>query len=858
MVYIKDKEIKKVLNDNNLLFNYELPSMVMIINNYFNDQQKMSILRNERFINMVNTLLLEQILTNMHFESVFNMLQNKNILDKINNLDVCVINPYPKLVISYLNSKSLISKTSSNMIYKLLLNLDNTDVENYLSKKYILDKIDNIKLVELAINKDIDINTSKLNNNELEKYIDNKLLKTKNIDYINNKDITKRLFNLTNDTLKRINFDEVKYLYESINTKSIITIQDNNCSIRNYKGVLSLYLIFGFDHAKKIANKELTFTVKQADTIINKLTDLDLYQFKINNYKIFDNMFNKVINELDKYNNIYEIKDSAYLRNVVSLSNLYNYKYLINEINNYYLNKNKEIIYKSINDLLSVIYNKQKDIYYKDNKNKVVNLFSIKNSTIYNYKNKYSSLFIKKLKIRLLIDTLKANNKDAYKDYYKNNIDVTNINNIYSSKLSKDNIDLESVINYILIPYAYDYNNNLFNNNDYSEIIEQVINKTINFINYYVDTLKTKMKYYDDYENYINNIKINIPFNHYNYEYNNKILGINDYYKLFNGYDLNKKIKNKNKLLKFMNDNKLFNLLSSNYFDNNIYNIGFVINYFDNMKDIKLENINISLLNYLNNIIPNYISINSFNKILESNISLNIDDIQNNYINNLKINEYPIPYIKGIIDNNNYELIDLHSEEVLVYNNNCYYIKVNNNCILSIKRIMETIIISNYIGYCSNNIIKDIADNILSNSDICLVLTDINDYHGIKINSSLINLNIDDDLYLISSKKDIDESINKNNGINYLRKRNKYKTVDYFSSDEDMKYIKILINIYSLDKSILNNNYIKLYYGDDWIITVDYNNNYKVYNENEFNKDEIDYILKNKVEQLSSTFLILF
>ena len=255
---IKEEEIKNILNDYSLLSKFNIPTMVTIINNYCNDDEKIKYLRNEQFIKEIPSYLLELIFTNMQFESVFNMLQNKEILNKINNLDVYIDNTYPGLVTSYLNSESLVKKTSSIMLSKPLNTLKQNEINDFINKKYIKNKLSNKNLIDLAINNNIILNeTDKLSQEELEYYIDNILQKTKNIDIINNNTIAKRIFNLNDNTLNKINFDEVKYLYEAINTKSVITIQDNPHTIKSYKAILSLYLVYGFKDAKKLINEEL-------------------------------------------------------------------------------------------------------------------------------------------------------------------------------------------------------------------------------------------------------------------------------------------------------------------------------------------------------------------------------------------------------------------------------------------------------------------------------------------------------------------------------------------------------------------------------------------------------------------------
>lgn len=871
------------MNVNDLIKNYSLiddmSSFVTIINNTFNEEQKINILRNETFIKDITPELLELILSNMKFESVFNMLQNKKILEKINNINVNINETYKGLIISYLNSDSLIKKTSSIMLTKLLLKLDKEEINNYLSNIKIKEKLNNDDIIYIATNKNIILdNINKLNNDELYLYINNMLFKNKNIDIINNKDSVKKLFNINNKVLNKINFSEVKYLYETINTKSIITIQDNTYNVNNYKGILSLYLFYGFDNAKRIANQVQNFTIKDANNLINDLTNQKLYQFKLDNYQLFDNMPHKVINELKKDNNINNIINNPYLKNIISLSRIYNYDILINNIQSYYKEdiNNRDIkMYNIINSFVNNIYNIQKNKYYINIKNKISKDFNIKSNILYNLKNNLTTSYIKSLKMKILINTLKDNNKVKYQDFYKNKIDIININNIYCKKLSHNEIDLNSIIKYVLYPYANNTFNidviinnlGLENNKDYKDIINSIINKTINFNNYYIDTTKTKIYFYKDINNYIDNMHLNIPFNHYYFEPQKKILSISDYAKLFSGYDLNKSITHKKSIYNFIKKNNLLISYSNKYLDET-FDLGFVISNYDDLynkhkNNITLSNINYLIYNNLNNPILKKISINTYNYLFENNHNINIENILNRYTNNLLTNDLNIPFIKGITNNISYELINNHDEEILKYKDNYNYLRLKDivtNKIISIIKIerINNILIINTNNKIDNTIINNIGNELLNNiPDINIVLTNNINYYGININSKLLKLP-EKEYKIICSNKDIDENINDKIISNkYPRKRNKYKVISNILTNKDIVNLETIISLYSLDKSILNNTYSEIYYGDDWIITKSLKNEIQVYNQNKYNEDEINSLL-TKINKVEQNVLLLF
>ena len=67
----------------NILKKFNFETIVTIINNYYTEEDKIALLRSDDFIEYIPDYTLEMILNNMFFNSVFNMLQNKRIFNKI-------------------------------------------------------------------------------------------------------------------------------------------------------------------------------------------------------------------------------------------------------------------------------------------------------------------------------------------------------------------------------------------------------------------------------------------------------------------------------------------------------------------------------------------------------------------------------------------------------------------------------------------------------------------------------------------------------------------------------------------------------------------------------------------------------
>jgi hypothetical protein len=226
-----------LLNYQNLIkFNPE--AIGTIINNYYSEENKITLLRNEEFISIIPDYVLEMILNNMFFNSVFNMLQNKNIYDKITSIDVNISPKDYFLIPGYLDSENLIDKTSHLMLADLLLNVDKIAVKEYLNKPYIFNKLTNNELITIASSNNINILelliTRNINNYDLITYI-NKMWQNK-LDYslIDNDYVKRNILKLSDKQIESIDFNDIYYLFDRLNTYSVIAIQETPITINTF------------------------------------------------------------------------------------------------------------------------------------------------------------------------------------------------------------------------------------------------------------------------------------------------------------------------------------------------------------------------------------------------------------------------------------------------------------------------------------------------------------------------------------------------------------------------------------------------------------------------------------------------
>ena len=219
--------------------------------NYFDDEQlvtilnsseedKLALLRDNNFLSNVNSNYLNLILNNLCFTSVFSILQNKDLLSKINKIDVKLTSKDHLFYKDYLNQEDLVNKTSSTMIKNMLINLPKKDILDYLNKENIINNLSNEDIIELSSLKNIDLINDykymdKLNDKEIISYINKSFKNNVNYNLVNNTYV-KRMFP------NNVNMDEILYLYDLFTTKTNQKIEDVNHSFYSFKSVINLYL----------------------------------------------------------------------------------------------------------------------------------------------------------------------------------------------------------------------------------------------------------------------------------------------------------------------------------------------------------------------------------------------------------------------------------------------------------------------------------------------------------------------------------------------------------------------------------------------------------------------------------------
>lgn len=474
-----DKLLNLFKNNYTYLLKLHNDTLVYLVNNKFSEEERVSLLRNQNFVNNLPDNYLEAIINKMTFPNVFNMLQNITILGKMKNINVS-LRAYDKIFITgYLDSPALVNITDNKMLNNMFNLISPIETSKYLSYPYIYTKFKTYDIVNILINSKLNIYTDSpkllkvLRLDEIKYYL-NKLISNDAIRYdLLFNDYTLKTILGINISLSSEEKEDIKYLFDLILIRGNTTLECNTSDLESFKSIIASYHLFGLTKTKELYENGNQYNSLEE---VNKIgTSYVSYFFK---------NFNDQIN-IEEILSIITSKDfkNPKLITLINKMNTYKYSNITNTkevLKNYleYSKISKENAYQTIKTFL-INYNNyleeyQMGIYAKRFLKIKYQNYRLKDNLYYAYQEKYTKEFIKLKKLEAFSSFL-SDNKSYSTWFIKDN---TNLINTLNDYLSRYNYKLDITLDKIIKPFLKglsigDIINNLgYNRPAYYEIIK--------------------------------------------------------------------------------------------------------------------------------------------------------------------------------------------------------------------------------------------------------------------------------------------------------------------------------------------------------------------------------------------------
>lgn len=467
-----------------------------------NKDEILNLLRNQEFLLQINAKDLEKIINQLDFKSLFNIIQNNIILDKISSINTNILEKDSFFFPNFLDSVTLVKKSNSHMIYDMLNYLSNDAILYYLVCPYIRAKLSDVELVELLYKKEIPFNDILENEdlfnaipfNLLTNYINRLWLQNPNSKIINKK-VIKKLFDINDEILDSINLEEVNYLFETIKTKNLLSIQETKITISSYKALLSSYLVFGINKTLEIINNgNKGINANMINVLQKEIIDYKLTEFYSQNFNILHNITENILSNLklikskDEKNFKEKIAENSYLSSIINFIIDYNYM-TIDNITKFLYNinlqvddilKQKELSNFCNNCVNHILKKIEKEIKSNTIENSLKH-FELKKKPREKEYRKISTISLQRISLKLFVEALKGN---IYSYAFKNE-NTTSFLTSYRNFIKKTGFEENYFIENILVPLS---NGNF----EITSFLEKLgINKPYSY-NLYIDTQKKK------------------------------------------------------------------------------------------------------------------------------------------------------------------------------------------------------------------------------------------------------------------------------------------------------------------------------------------------------------------------------
>lgn len=454
-LYSPDNKLLNLFKSNyTYLLKLHNDTLVYLVNNKFSEEERVTLLRNQNFINNLPDNYLEAIINKMTFPNVFNMLQNITILSKMKNINVS-LRAYDKIFITgYLDSPALVNITNNKMLNNMFNLISPLEASKYLSYPYIYTKLKTYDIVNILINSKLNIYTDTpkllkvLRLDEIKYYL-NKLINNDNIRYdLLFNDYTLKTILGINISLSNEEKEDIKYLYDLILIRGNTTLECNTNDLESFKSIVASYHLFDLTKTKELYENGNQYNSLEE---VNKIgTSFVSYFFKNFNDQI----------KIDEILSIITSKDFKNPKLITLVNKMNTYKYSnissTKEVLKSYLEYSKisdSYAYQTIKTFL-INYNNyleeyQTRMYAKRFLKIKYQNYRLKDSLYYAYQEKYTKEFIKLKKLEAFTSFL--SDEKSYSTWFIK--DNTNLINTLNDYLSRYNYKLDITLDKIIKPF---------------------------------------------------------------------------------------------------------------------------------------------------------------------------------------------------------------------------------------------------------------------------------------------------------------------------------------------------------------------------------------------------------------------
>ena len=454
-LYSPDEKVLALFKNNyTYLLKLHYDTLIYLVSNKFSEDEKVSLLRNQNFVNNLPDNYLEAILNKMTFPNVFNMLQNTTILSKMKSINVS-LRTYDKIFITgYLDSPALVNISDNKMLNAMFNLISPLEVQKYLNLPYIYTKLKTYDMVGILINSKLNIYTDTpkllkvLRLDEIKYYL-NKVICYDNMRYdlLFNKFTLEEILNIK-ILLTKEDKEAIKYLYDLILIRGNTTLECNTNDLESFKSIVASYHIFGLTKTKELyENGNQNNSLEEVNKIGLAYISYFFCHFndQVDTSKMFDLITKKDFKNSELLTLINKMNSTGY-SNIISTKEVLK-SYLE------YVKFSKENADKMIKVFLTNYNNYLEEYQTKMYAKRFLKVkyqnYRLKDSLYYAYQEKYTKEFIKLKKLTVLTSFLKDGK--SYSTWFIK--DNSNLVRILEDYLSRYNYKLDITLDKMIKPF---------------------------------------------------------------------------------------------------------------------------------------------------------------------------------------------------------------------------------------------------------------------------------------------------------------------------------------------------------------------------------------------------------------------